>query len=111
MDISGTIAGIHMRTDANNLMTTASTTHLPEQKETIHMINQLRTEACSGSTHDLAHVEWLALASRVYDVAALRLSPPLSRSAVLRRLLLYGRSATSPLRNVANAMLLDMICG
>ena len=37
-------------------MTTASTTHLPEQKETIHMINQLRTEACSGSIDDLAHV-------------------------------------------------------
>ena len=56
MDISGTVADIHMRTDANNLVTTASTTHLPEQKETIHMINQLRTEACSGSIHDLAHV-------------------------------------------------------
>ena len=38
MDISGTAAEIHMRTDANNLVTTASTTHLPEQKETIHMI-------------------------------------------------------------------------
>ena len=44
-----------MRTDANNL-TTASTTHLPEQRETIHMINQLRTESCSGSIDDLAHV-------------------------------------------------------
>ena len=56
MDISGTVADIHMRTDANNLVTTASTTHLPEQKETIHMINQLRTDACSGSIDDLAHV-------------------------------------------------------
>ena len=45
-----------MRTDANNLVTTASTTDLPEQKETIHMINQLRHEACSGSIEDLAHV-------------------------------------------------------
>ena len=45
-----------MRTDANNLVTTASTTHLPEQRETIHMINQLRHEACSGAIDDLAHV-------------------------------------------------------
>ena len=45
-----------MRTDANNLVTTASTTHLPEQIETIHMINQLRAEAFSGAIDDLAHV-------------------------------------------------------
>ena len=45
-----------MRTDANNLVTTAATTHLPEQKETIHMINQLRTECISGAIDDLAHV-------------------------------------------------------
>ena len=56
MDISGTAAELHMRTDANNLVTTASTTHLPEQKETIHMIQMLRKEACSGSIHDLAHI-------------------------------------------------------
>ena len=37
-DISGQTAEVHMRTDANNLVTTAQTTHLPEQKETIHMI-------------------------------------------------------------------------
>ena len=41
----------------NNLVTTASTTHLPEQQETIHMITQLRHEAISGSIHDLAHVQ------------------------------------------------------
>jgi len=56
MDLSGEIAEIHMRTDANNLVTTAKTTHLPEQKETIHMISQIRTEACSGDIDDLAHV-------------------------------------------------------
>ena len=56
MDMSGSAAALHMRTDANNLVTTASTTHLPEQKETIHMINQLRQESCSGSIDDLAHV-------------------------------------------------------
>ena len=56
MDMSGGIAELHMRTDANNLVTTASTTRLPEQRETIHMINQLRHEACSGNIDDLAHV-------------------------------------------------------
>ena len=55
MDISGSRAEIHMRTDAKNLVTTASTTHLPEQKETIHMISMMRKEACSGSIADLAH--------------------------------------------------------
>ena len=45
-----------MRTDANNLCTTAGTTHLPEQKETIHMIQMLRKESSSGSIDDLAHV-------------------------------------------------------
>ena len=54
--MSGESADIHMRTDANNLVSTASTTHLPEQRETIHMINQLRRESCSGSIADLAHV-------------------------------------------------------
>ena len=54
-DVSGQRAQIHMRTDAHNLVTTASTTHLPEQKETIHMIQMLRREACSGSIDDLAH--------------------------------------------------------
>ena len=56
MDISGEVADIHMRTDAKNLVTTARTIHLPEQKETIHMISMLRMEACSGSIHDLAHI-------------------------------------------------------
>ena len=45
-----------MRTDANNLVTTASTTRLPEQKETIHMIQMLRTESCLRQIEDLAHV-------------------------------------------------------
>ena len=54
MDISGEVANIHMRTDAKNLVTTARPIHLPEQRETIHMISMLRKEACSGSIHDLA---------------------------------------------------------
>ena len=57
MDLSGESAEIHMRTDANNLVTTAGTTHLPEQKETIHMIQMMRKELCSGAMHDLAHVK------------------------------------------------------
>ena len=55
MDLSDEIENIHMITDAKNLVTTARTIHLPEQKETIHMISMLRKEACSGSIHDLAH--------------------------------------------------------
>ena len=45
-----------MRTDATNLVTTASTTHVPEQQETIHMIRMLGKEACSGSIADLSHI-------------------------------------------------------
>ena len=40
-DITGLSSEIHMRNDANNLVTTASTTHVPEQQETIHMIQML----------------------------------------------------------------------
>ena len=56
MDVSGEIANLLMRTDAKNLVTTSRTFHLPEQKETIHMISKLRKEAGSGSIHDLAHI-------------------------------------------------------
>ena len=56
MDISGEVANIHMRTVARNLVTTARTIHLPEQKETINMISMLRKEACLGNIHDLAHI-------------------------------------------------------
>ena len=45
-----------MRTDANNLVSTAKTTRLPEQKETVHMIQMLRQESMSGAIQDLAHV-------------------------------------------------------
>ena len=45
MDLSSEAAKIHMRTDAKNLVTTARTIHLLEQKETIHMISVLRNEA------------------------------------------------------------------
>ena len=56
IDISDEVADVHMRTDAKNLLATARMIHLPEQKETIHMISMLRQEACSGSVHDLAHI-------------------------------------------------------
>ena len=56
MDMSGGVAEIHMRTDSKNLVTTERTIHLPQQKETIHMISLLRKEVCSGRIHDLAHI-------------------------------------------------------
>ena len=56
MDLSGEVANIHMRTDAKNLVTTARAIHLPEQKETIHMISLLQNEAISGCIYDLAHI-------------------------------------------------------
>ena len=55
-DISGELADVHIRTDANNLVTTASTTHRPEQKEAMHLIQMLRKESNSGQMHNLAHV-------------------------------------------------------
>ena len=55
-DITGLSSEIHMRTDASNLVTTASTTHVPEQQETLHMIQMLWKEACSGSIADLSHI-------------------------------------------------------
>ena len=42
---------------ANNLVTTAKTTHLPEQKDTIHMITTLRKGCNSGSIHDMSHIK------------------------------------------------------
>ena len=47
---------IHIRTDANNLVPTAGTTHLPEQKETHQLFHVLRKESNSGVLDDLAHV-------------------------------------------------------
>ena len=48
MDISVACVAIHMRIDVNNCVIIASTARLPEQKETIHMIQILRKESCSG---------------------------------------------------------------
>ena len=56
MDTSAARVAIPTRTDAHHLVTTALTTRLPEQKETIHMIQMLRKESCSGQIEDLAHV-------------------------------------------------------
>ena len=46
MDLSGEVADIHMRTDVKNLMSTARTIHLPEQRKTMNMISISRKEAC-----------------------------------------------------------------
>ena len=64
MDPSGEVAKIHMRTDAKNLVTIARTIHLPEQKETIHMISMSRKEGCLGSIHYLAHIPTQKLLGR-----------------------------------------------
>ena len=46
-DFTGHSCEIHLRTDANNLVTTPSATHIPEQQETIHMIRlYIRTQGC-----------------------------------------------------------------
>ena len=55
-DISSDIVPIHIRTDANNLVTTAQTTHLPQQKETHHLIQMLRHESNTGHLDDLSHI-------------------------------------------------------
>ena len=67
MDISGSRADVLLGTDANNMVTTASTTHLPEQKETIHMIQTTRKEATSGTIDDLAHVRTPFLSWLLFD--------------------------------------------
>ena len=55
-DVSGTSVPLEMRTDANNLVTTATTTHAPEQKETTHMIDVLRREAAQGAIEEFGHI-------------------------------------------------------
>ena len=55
-DVTGHSCEVHMRTDANGLVTTASTTHVPEQQETIHVVQMLRKEACPRSIADLSHI-------------------------------------------------------
>ena len=42
------------------------TIHLPEQKETIHMISILRKKACSRSIHDLARIPNQKLLGRLF---------------------------------------------
>ena len=70
MDTSAACVAIHTRTGANNLVTTASTTMLPEQKETLHMLQMLRTEACYGQIEDLAHVVSAACLSDCHTKAS-----------------------------------------
>jgi hypothetical protein len=55
MDISAACVAIHMRTDAKNAVTTATTTRLPELSGTSHMVQMLNQEICSIHTEDLAH--------------------------------------------------------
>ena len=50
------VVNIHIRTDADSLVTTARATHQPEQKETMHLIQMLGKESNAGQIHDLVHV-------------------------------------------------------
>ena len=58
MDMTAQPIEVHLRTDVNNLVTTAASTpsHACPNKEAIHMIQMFRQEACSGQMHDLVHV-------------------------------------------------------
>ena len=89
MDISAACVAIHMRTDANNLVTTASATRSPDQKETIHMIQMLRKESCSGQIENLAHV-----------ASADCLSECLAKSSATKTDALYRAVSTSTLPNL-----------
>ena len=74
MDTRAACVAIHVIIDAHSLVATASRARLREQKETIHMIQMLRQEACSGQIEELAHVvsadclsDWLRKASAKPD--------------------------------------------
>ena len=65
------IVPFHIRTDANNLVTTAQTTHLPEQKETHHLIQMLRHESNTGHLDDLSPIASEILSGRpTYKITA-----------------------------------------
>ncbi len=64
MDVSVACVAIDKRTYANNLVTTASTTRLPEEQRIVNMMHMLRKAACSGQIGDLAHI---SLAGRLSD--------------------------------------------
>ena len=54
--LSTTVAELYAFMKCYGFVTTATSTRLLEQKETIHVIQMIRQEACSGQMHDLAHV-------------------------------------------------------
>ena len=66
----------------------ASTTRLLEQKETVHMIQMLRNEYCSGQVDDLAHV---SLADCLSDC----LTKSSAKSDALYKSVSTGRYASS----------------
>lgn len=56
MGLTGMSSPNIIRAYANIIATTATTTQRPAHQEMMHMIQMLRTEACSGATHDNAHI-------------------------------------------------------
>ena len=85
-DISSDDLEIHLRTDANNLVTTARTTHQPEQKETIHLMQMLRRESNSGAIDDLAH----EVSAQCLSDAFLNIQLKPTKSFVLSNLVILG---------------------
>ena len=77
MDMTAQPIEVHLRTDANNLVTTAASTRLPEQKETIHMSQMLR---------DRDSEEWIG--ETIFNVEACAHAPAQS-------LYTHGLSCTS----------------
>ena len=102
-DITGEVADVHIRTDANNLVTTAPTTHQPEQQETMHLIQMLRKESNSGQTHDLAHV-------RSEDCLADSLTKHSAKAAELIKVVLTGNLLTVDARPPFRTMLQNKAC-
>ena len=51
-DMSAMSSDLHVRRDANNSVAAARTTHLSEQKDTVHLIKSLGHECMSGSGGD-----------------------------------------------------------
>ena len=85
MDMAAQPVEVHPRTDANNLMTTAGSTRLPEQKETIHMIQMIRWEACSGQIHDLCSRNTVSQTHSPRTLSRHRCTHSLFRSTVQRK--------------------------
>ena len=97
-DITGESVDVHIRTDANNLVATASTTHDPEQKETMCLIQKLLGDIKGGQMHDLALVrieDCLADSVTKHSAKAYELS----KAVLTSNLLMKAPSLAAAVRN------------